>query len=387
MSLKLPLVPRPHADEALSSWISRIAARYDLSAESLVRYVLAQDCVFLGRVEQIDAHADLELETALANAGQIEIARLRSLRVAGDDGAGWCWHRVWAAWCGACVRSDLARDGEVYERASWRLGCVAHCPIHDQPLEDCCRRCSAPARCRLSAVEGRTKLVCRTCARPADPPLGPHVLAEHDHDGAFGIRLTPALARLTRQLQDDLQFALAGEAPVQSWAGVRTADGLIRVVRDLTECLVFATDARVELQIVWEPVAGTGGARPLYQPITPAALTVYGARGALAIIGAALDAASGRGGAGHFWRWEGVVKPATLATFVEHCPESVLRRLWAIAQRWEEPARAALSAAGDRVGSMIRGGESPGSTAKRRAGSAPGRRRPDRSARPGSADA
>ena len=37
---RLPLAPPSWPDEALSSWLARIAARYDLSADALARYLL-----------------------------------------------------------------------------------------------------------------------------------------------------------------------------------------------------------------------------------------------------------------------------------------------------------------------------------------------------------
>ena len=36
----LPLAPRPYAGEALSSWVRRIAARYDVAGDNLLTHVL-----------------------------------------------------------------------------------------------------------------------------------------------------------------------------------------------------------------------------------------------------------------------------------------------------------------------------------------------------------
>ena len=107
----LPLAPRPHPGEAISSWMGRVAARYDLTADDLASHVLARRPVGIQRVEHLDHRADVELELALATATQMTPDRIRALRIAGDDGSASCWHRLTLAWCPECVRTDLAGHG------------------------------------------------------------------------------------------------------------------------------------------------------------------------------------------------------------------------------------------------------------------------------------
>ena len=71
---RLPLAPPPLPDEAWSSWIARIAARYDLSAEALVRHLLLGELNVGGMVRSIDDRPCPQLEVALAEAaGQPEM--------------------------------------------------------------------------------------------------------------------------------------------------------------------------------------------------------------------------------------------------------------------------------------------------------------------------
>jgi Bacterial TniB protein len=44
----LPLAPRPHPGEAVSSWVRRVAARYDILGEDLVSHVLGWRCSTCG---------------------------------------------------------------------------------------------------------------------------------------------------------------------------------------------------------------------------------------------------------------------------------------------------------------------------------------------------
>lgn len=343
----LPVAPRPRPGEALSSWVRRIAACYGLEPHDLIRHILGHRAQMLGRVERLDNRADPELEHGLAEAASIDIARIQSQRIVSDDGAAWTWHRTRPAWCPQCVRDDLQGHDETYQRASWRLGCCVLCPAHGLILEDTCRRCLADAGCRFRGAEGRVKLECDRCANSPDKPLRHAGDGSADRQGAFGIRVTPELTVLQARLQADLQAALRGRSPHHKWWPVRTAAGLVAVVRDLTESLIWSTGTRVNVPIDWEPIAGEPSAmRLVHGPITPAVLRVYGARGALALIAAVLQAASStRPPAEHRWRLNDVSRIVSLEMFVGCLPESDRRWLWRRAAHWEGGVRDRLETA------------------------------------------
>ncbi len=336
----LPLAPRPHPGEAISSWMERVAARYDLTADHLASHVLARRSIGIHRVEHLDHRGDAELELALATATQMTPDRIRALRIAGDDGSASCWHRLTLAWCPECVRTDLLDTGEVYERALWRLGCCVMCPVHGIPLEDRCSRCMAGARCRFRAADGLLRLACTGCERLVDP--APHSAVNDTSMGAFGVCLTPALIRLAGQLQGDLQAALAGIQPKRPWGFVQSASGLNTVVRNLTFCIVMSTRVKCELRIELPDPRPGSPFQITYDPITLGALPHYPAYGALAIIAATLDSLENPGGARHHWTPDGIGASLNAASFVAWLPINTRASLFGSAMHWERPAGAAL---------------------------------------------
>jgi hypothetical protein len=105
----LPMAPRPYPGEAISSWVHRIAARYDIGADDFVRHMLGWRSFSFGRAERLDHRADAQLEDALAMA--VDAATVKRLRIVRDDGSATSWHRTTPAWCPACLRHDLVEQG------------------------------------------------------------------------------------------------------------------------------------------------------------------------------------------------------------------------------------------------------------------------------------
>ncbi|MBW4092375.1 MAG: hypothetical protein HIU82_14900 [Proteobacteria bacterium] len=334
----LPLAPRPYAGEALSSWVRRIAARYDIRADDLLTHVLDWRRSTVGAASRLDYQADPELEAALAAAARVAPATISHLRAAGGVGSSACWQRTIVAWCPECIRTDLAQRGEVYERAIWRLGCCVVCPEHKVQLEDTCRRCSFDDRCHFECADGLLRLVCNSCTRPVDPARRPkRGWWDDGRAGAFGACASPLLTRLVGTLQTDLQAALAGSRPRRAWGFVRSAEGLVTAVLDLTLCLVFATGVRCEPRIIvpeWRPGEPFAPAR---EPITPAALSAYAGYGVLAIAAAALRSLEGRGQR-HHWRPDGDKVRMDMSSFVAWLPAGIRRWLGSRSATWEPPA-------------------------------------------------
>lgn len=102
---RLPLAPPPRPDEALSSWIARVAARYDVSPYELTRHVIPAEAGYADMYRLIDSRAAGPLQAALANVtGQSE-AEFGVRRLAGltaDPGTAWP-RRLWA-WCHCASR-------------------------------------------------------------------------------------------------------------------------------------------------------------------------------------------------------------------------------------------------------------------------------------------
>ncbi len=176
---RLPLAPPPLPEEALSSWIARIAARCDMSADDLVR-CLMPNRLNLGSVARwIDYAPDPQLEAALAEAAgqpRIDFAVHRIAGAAASPQA--AWPREDPAWCPVCLAGDVAADGaargEVHGRRSWADGKYLICTIHECLLATDCPRCLQ--RAGYEPVNGRLRLWCRGCEAIADTALMPALI-------------------------------------------------------------------------------------------------------------------------------------------------------------------------------------------------------------------
>lgn len=177
---RLPLAPPLLPDEALSSWIARIAARYDVSAGCLVGHLLPQDPsrgvpIWGGTAHGIDARPDPPLEAILAGAtGQSEkdLATHRFPGLAANRKGAWL--RDTPAWCPICACEDVAARGEVYARQSWGVGAYLICASHGCLLVCECPRCFS--RASYQPVQGRLRLWCDRCASAADTALEPRLI-------------------------------------------------------------------------------------------------------------------------------------------------------------------------------------------------------------------
>jgi TniQ len=165
----LPLAPRPLPDEAVLSWVRRVAARYDLDAPGLVARISPRGLtVHPSRVPALDWTGEVGLDLLLAAATRLDAGRIGVMRgLLGRPGRAGLRHSAFPAWCGACVRDDVARHGEAYERAIWRLGWCVACPVHDCVLNEDCPSCLMRT-CHFGHVAGRQRLVCDFCRGPMD---------------------------------------------------------------------------------------------------------------------------------------------------------------------------------------------------------------------------
>ena len=169
---RLPLAPPALPGEALSSWIARIAARYDISGDELVRYLLPDERSLGGIARLIDERADPQLEAALTDAaGQpgMDFAAQRCPGVAANPTA--AWPRRTPAWCPVCAFEDVAARGEVYARRRWGVGASLICVAHGCLLVSECPRCLD--RIGYRPVNGRLRLWCDRCEGVADTALEP----------------------------------------------------------------------------------------------------------------------------------------------------------------------------------------------------------------------
>ncbi len=330
----MPLAPRPHVGESISSWVARVAARYDITGDDLGRLIIdeRQSGQWVG-VACLDHHADLISQAALASAARIDAARIDALRIVSGDGSASCWHRDTPAWCPACLQSDLLHNGEVHGRAAWRLGCSVVCPIHNVVLDHRCRRCDADARCRYRPADGRLGLICDVCERPVVLNREINVRSTWT-EGAFRVVLTPQLFGLVQTLQRDLQAGLAAAGRPCAWGPVRSAEQLMVVVSALTLAVIWSVDLRVAPRLDRYAIARGQAGAAAYEPITLALLTPYAAFGLMTLIAVFLDGLRSECHRDHVWRPDGMTRPLTMRSFLAWLTEPARRMLYAAAAFW-----------------------------------------------------
>jgi hypothetical protein len=234
----MPVAPRPLPGEAVLSWVRRVGARYDLTASELIGLLrTGAGSVFVSRIACLNWQADAELDTLLASAARLEAAGIRGLRTVRVDGQEpTAWHRYSLAWCPECLRDDLARGGEVFERAIWGLGCCVVCPTHRTRLIQSCQACTF-GHCRFQPVDGCQRLICPSCRRAADilPRRDAVDGAAAPQPGPFGLLQGPELTRSVLAIQTDAIAALAGAAQGSAglWPPDMPAGQFATMVRDL----------------------------------------------------------------------------------------------------------------------------------------------------------
>jgi hypothetical protein len=239
----MPVAPRPLPGEAVLSWVRRVGARYDLTASDLIALLRpGAGSVFVSRVGGLTWQADAELDALLASAARLDVARiggLRTVRVDGQEPT--AWHRYSLAWCPDCLRDDLARSGEVFERAIWRLGCCVVCPTHRMQLIQTCPACTF-GHCRFEAVDGCQRLICPSCRRAADvlPRRDAMNGAAMRRPGLLGLLPGPVLTRSILAIQTDTIAALAGSAEGSAglWPPAMPAGQFATMVRDLADAFL-----------------------------------------------------------------------------------------------------------------------------------------------------
>jgi hypothetical protein len=147
----IPLASGPMPGEAVVSWVSRVAA--DTPDRSC-----SPACA---EGSSSDRAEDIAAEALLARATRLDRSRIGAMRLVTEAATNPAvWHRQSLAWCPACVRDDVARHGETYERAAWRIGCCVACPTHQQITTDLGSHRQADI---MSVLAGTTPAPARRC--------------------------------------------------------------------------------------------------------------------------------------------------------------------------------------------------------------------------------
>ncbi len=240
---RLPLVPPPLSDEAISSWIARVAARYDASPYDLARVALPKEAGYAEMYRLIDSRGGTALEAALSRATGVPKADFAVQRLAwltADPRT--AWPRRTPAWCPRCVSQDVVGSGEVYARREWGFGGYLICPKHNRLLRTTCPRCLQQSMYR--PVDGRLRLWCSRCFSCVDtmPELGairtwpPRV--QPAARPCRAIALQPQARSLLFQLQADLIHLLAGQPTRRMWIESLKQESVPEVLRNFSFVLL-----------------------------------------------------------------------------------------------------------------------------------------------------
>ena len=236
---RLPLAPPPLPDEAISSWIARIASRYDLSPYALAKHLLPREDGYGEMLRWIDVRSAAPLEAAFAAATRRSKAEFEARRLPGLVGDPQkAWPRRASVWCPRCLIGSLKQFGEVYARREWGFGGYLICPKHKRLLTNACPRCGRQAGYR--PVAGRLRLWCSPCSACADAMPELHGIgtwpprAQPAARACRAVTMTPQARALLLEVQGDLLLLLGGGSPRGSWTASLENERISHILRDFS---------------------------------------------------------------------------------------------------------------------------------------------------------
>jgi hypothetical protein len=150
-----PIHPKPHPDELLSSWVTRIAMANQMSPSDFCKLLLPGKRITLN---EIDRAYHPKLIQALATGTGVPIERVLETPLLSDEGYIFLYRQYgtteWVlptvnvdghvskglAYCPLCLKTDIIP----YYRKSWRYTFNPVCPVHRSFLRQGCPECGKP---------------------------------------------------------------------------------------------------------------------------------------------------------------------------------------------------------------------------------------------------
>lgn len=163
--VRFPVAPRPFRDELLSSWMTRVAARYGSEPLPLMVNLAGQGGGRASSRQVDDAAPDMRLLGSWAKACRIDPERLRHRSLASrypDRSRDWFLNEAVPA-CLACFDADVAAGRDAYLRVDWRLAERVVCPAHQTMLLDRCPACRGRLGLSFRMLNSLLRPFCRKC--------------------------------------------------------------------------------------------------------------------------------------------------------------------------------------------------------------------------------
>lgn len=224
----------------MSSWLSRVACRYDTMPSELLARLDPKNDNYAPR--GIDWRMSGQQKDCLAAAARIDPAAVVGLDAASAHPR---WAQYWFsvnsagrdpwndrdiygdefswAWCSLCLTDGYRETRQHYIRLSWTLACVGYCHRHKRILT---RRCACgETRKPVHVAEGpRTRLICRSCGRSVAAPAPEERREPWRLNRAIDLQLA---------FERDLIAALNGKRPAVNWCGKASNQQLLALVDDI----------------------------------------------------------------------------------------------------------------------------------------------------------
>lgn len=238
--MALPIAPRPHNDELVSSWLGRTAACYDVSIADLRQALCSAGPSSKGRPDLewgrpeatcVASSLRIDLESTISLGLQRRWPKLAAGWLPRTDGNGRARGDLDLAWCRICLVETNAAGG-AYLDAEAALPLV-FCHRHRCWRQDFCRRCHprhAPHFIWLRTIE----FVCTDCGVPLrtsrwQGPVPAIDVEPEEASAAFPILFA---------FDGEVRKALLGEPAILTGVGRVTARQFLSVLGALTRALL-----------------------------------------------------------------------------------------------------------------------------------------------------
>jgi len=240
---RYPIVTAPLPSEAMTSWLSRLGARYGLTAHLMIKTLLREEIVSRQMSEWADWLPWNALDEQMMTVAGLDRVQLTLLRGPGaHKRCPSAWARHETVWCPFCVAADLEAHDEIYIRRDWRHGATVICPIHQCLLTSTCPKCCSTAR--PIAWLGRLRLWCSGCATTLDKvlrarriPMWPYN-APDQIGRCRNISFGPDAVTELLRIQSDVMTTYCGDLSVLPWDPgedpMRGLERLRRLCHELT---------------------------------------------------------------------------------------------------------------------------------------------------------